>query len=343
MEPLHEAGVPQSVCGLIARCTAKDPNDRPQGFDPVCDALERAMAEPDAPTLELPTMPRPAPVAATPVPAPVRPPVSQRPAWLLPAVLVTIFALGTGLYFALHSPAKVAETPGKETPGTEAPAFAATLSTPAGEMVLVRAGSFLFGENKESASLPAYYIDKTEVTNEAYGLFCKETGYRPPPDFASAKPDYPVVNVTISDAMAFAKWAGKRLPSPREWEKAARGSDGRLYPWGNEPDPSRANIGSGALRPAAALPQGASPCGALQMAGNVWEWVDQMNTPPAEKLKSFSKMLRPALTADEPWYTTRGESFQEAKLEDGVLYDVSTVPARWKNVDIGFRCSKSAP
>jgi len=79
------------------------------------------------------------------------------------------------------------------------------------------------------------------------------------------------------------------------------------------------------------------------MAGNVWEWVDQMNTPPAEKLKSFSNMLRPALTADEAWYTTRGESFHEAKLEEGVLYDVSTVPGRWKNVDIGFRCVKSAP
>jgi serine/threonine-protein kinase len=342
MEPLHEAGVPQSVCDLIARCTAKNPADRPQGFDPVCDALEHAIAEPDAPTLEMPTMPRPAPVLPAPAATPIQTPVS-RPGWLLPAVLVAIVALGTGLYFALHSPPKAAQTPGKETPGTEAPAPAATLSTPAGEMVLVAAGSFLFGEKKESASLPAYYVDKTEVTNEAYGLFCKETGYRPPPGFASAKPDYPVVNVTISDAMAFAKWAGKRLPAPREWEKAARGSDGRLFPWGNEPDPSRANIGSGALRPATALLQGASPCGALQMAGNVWEWVDQVNTPPAEKLKSFSQMLRPAPTADEPWYTTRGESFQEGKLEDGVLYDVSTVPGRWKNANIGFRCVKSAP
>ena len=86
---------------------------------------------------------------------------------------------------------------------------------------------------------------------------------------------YPVVNVLILDARAFAAWAGKRLPKGREWEKAARGKEGFLYPWGNELDTARANVGSGKLLPVSALPSGASPYGALNMSGNVWELVDR--------------------------------------------------------------------
>ena len=112
-------------------------------------------------------------------------------------------------------------------------------------MVLVDAGGFLFGANKEPDTLPAFYIDKTEVTNAAYAQFCAETRHALPEGFPSDKPDLPVVNILILDARAFAQWAGKRLPKGREWEKAARGRDGFLYPWGNAMDPARANVGSG--------------------------------------------------------------------------------------------------
>jgi serine/threonine-protein kinase len=105
MEPLYDAGVPQSVCDLVARCTAKNPAERPQGFGPVSAELDRLIAELDAPTMVLPAMPT---MPATPS-APV--PVPARPAWLLPAVLVAIVALGVGLYFATRPGARPAITP----------------------------------------------------------------------------------------------------------------------------------------------------------------------------------------------------------------------------------------
>jgi formylglycine-generating enzyme required for sulfatase activity len=331
LEPLHEAGVPEAICDLIARCTAKTPAERPRGFDPICIELERAIAAGDSPTLVLPT----AKVAPPPVPAP-----SSRPGWLLPVVLLVIAGLGAGLYFALKSPAKVVVTPRTVAP---APVLPSRVSTPSGEMVLVPAGDFQFGEKKEMVALPAFYIDKTEVTNQAYGLFCKEKGYTPPSGFASAKPDYPVVNVSILDAMAFAQWAGKRLPSAREWEKAARGTEGRIYPWGNERDDAKANIGTDKVLPALALPEGASPFGALQMAGNVFELLDQTGTPSQNMQAYFAKVLKPAPTPDETWYTIRGQSFAKGeKLDPAVLFDSNSVPARWKNPNIGFRCVKDA-
>jgi formylglycine-generating enzyme required for sulfatase activity len=211
-------------------------------------------------------------------------------------------------------------------------------------MVLVPPGDFEFGEKKESVFLPAFYVDKTEVTNEAYARFCQGKGYRLPQDFDSAKPDYPVVNVSILDAMAFAQWAGKRLPSAREWEKAARGTDGRIYPWGNERDPAKANIGTGKVLPAGAMPEGASPCGALQMAGNVFELIDQPVKPSDTARARFMKLLQPPPAADEVWYAIRGQSFvQGEQLNPAVLYDSTSVPSRWKNPNIGFRCVKDAP
>jgi serine/threonine-protein kinase len=342
LEPLHEAGVPEAVCDLIARCTAKNPAERPQGFDPVCIELERAIAAGESPTLAMPAIERDAPTVILPAvkSAPPATAPASRPAWLLPVVLVVIAGLGAGLYFALKSPAKVAEAPKTVAPSS---GLTATVSTPSGEMVLVPAGDFQFGEEKETVTLPAYYIDKTEVTNRAYGLFCKEKGYTPPAGFASAKPDYPVVNVSILDAMAFAQWAGERLPSAREWEKAARGTDGRIYPWGNEADREKANVGTGKVLPAVALLEGASPFGALQMAGNVFELIDQTGSPSENMKTYFAQVLKPAPAPDETWYTIRGQSFAEGeKLDPAVLFDSNSVPARWKNPNIGFRCVKDA-
>ena len=126
-------------------------------------------------------------------------------------------------------------------------------------MVLVPAGEFLFGGDKQPISLPAFYIDQTEVPNAEYAKFCQATNHPLPDGFPPDKPDYPVVNVTIGDARDFATWAGKRLPNPFEWEKAARGTDGRAFPWGNEHDPSRANVGTKQLRPVNDFPQRRQP------------------------------------------------------------------------------------
>jgi formylglycine-generating enzyme required for sulfatase activity len=158
----------------------------------------------------------------------------------------------------------------------------------AAEMVLVPAGEFIMGSADgdpdetppHRVSLPAFYIDKYEVTHEQYEKFLKATGHDAPVDWPNARMPakrarHPVVNVTFDDAAAFAKWAGKRLPTEVEWEKAARGSDGRNFPWGNSADNKKSASGEDAKQrthPVGSFPDDVSPCGAMDLAGNVWEW-----------------------------------------------------------------------
>ena len=130
----------------------------------------------------------------------------------------------------------------------------------------------------------AFYIDRTEVTNRQYKWFLAETGYEPKHylDYLPYNaPDLPATVLEWEDAVAYTEWAGKRLPTEAEWEKAARGTDGRFWPWGNQWDATKlsGNDGTGLkdgykeTAPVAQFPQGASPYGALDMAGNLWEWV----------------------------------------------------------------------
>jgi len=168
------------------------------------------------------------------------------------------------------------------------------------EMILIPAGEFLMGSDpsvdkyaqdleqpQHTLYLPDYYMAKTPVTNAQYVAFVQATGYRQPDHWKSGKPpsgkeDHPVVYVSWHDAVAYCNWlaeiTGKpyRLPSEAEWEKGVRGSDGRIYPWGNQWDVGQCNAGQ--VLPGytttrvGAYPQGASPYGLLDMAGNVWEW-----------------------------------------------------------------------
>lgn len=164
-------------------------------------------------------------------------------------------------------------------------------------MVFVPAGEFSMGSDDSNAEpderplrrvfVPAFYIDRLEVTNRRYREFKED--YRYPP----GEGDLPVTFVLKHEAEAFCRWAGRRLPTNAEWEKAARGTDGRVYPWGNEFGPDRANINprSGHVSTNAAncqlplagasrgkliggsFPKGESPYACQDMAGNVWEWV----------------------------------------------------------------------
>ena len=315
LEPMVQAGAPQSVCDIVARCTLKSPAERPQGFDSVITDMERILAELDAPTQYFKAPDQEAVIVEQP---------AGQPAWLIPVVALVVVVLAAGLYFVMK-PKKLAET----------------IAAKSGEMVLVPAGPFKFGEKKEDFTLPAFYIDKTEVTNRAYEEFRKGTGYALPADFPADKPNYPVVNVTIDDAKAFAKWAGERLPTAREWEKAARGTDGRLFPWGDQPDPSKASLGpNGTLKRAADFAHSAGPYKTVQMVGNVWELLDERTTPSDRAIARFASM-QPPPTMNDAWYQARGASFLEP-IQNVSIFDWTPVPELWKNADIGFRCVKDA-
>lgn len=152
-------------------------------------------------------------------------------------------------------------------------------------MVFVPGGEFKMGSNSgDEHSRPEHYVtvgpffmDITEVTNEAYKQFVDAAGYKAPPQwkdgtFPPDKERFPVTGVTWHDAVAYAQWAGKRLPTEQEWELAARGTDGRLYPWGAKWDTKMANA-AGASRGLREVGQGGtSPFGLYDMSGNAWEW-----------------------------------------------------------------------
>ena len=132
-------------------------------------------------------------------------------------------------------------------------------------------------------SVSAFYIDKTEVTNKQYKQFIEGSGYRPKflenylkhwknGTYPKKKANHPVVWISLEDAQAYAKWAGKRLPTDTEWQRAAQGDDGRTWPWGNLFDAKKANIDSKDTRPVASYKTGVSPYGVFDMTGNVWEW-----------------------------------------------------------------------
>jgi formylglycine-generating enzyme required for sulfatase activity len=174
------------------------------------------------------------------------------------------------------------------------------------ELILIPAGEFLMGSDlsidklardneqpQHTLYLPAYYLAKTPVTNTQYAAFVEAADHERPRHWEGGKPpkgkeDHPVIRISWYDAMVYCNWlsevTGKayRLPSEAEWEKGARGTDGRIYPWGNQWDPKRCNSSEGDQRdttPVDAYPQGASPYSLLDMAGNVWEWSCSLYRP----------------------------------------------------------------
>ena len=261
-----------------------------------------------------------------------------------------------------HTPSAISSDIPADT--TLIPAGEFTMGTPAG------ADGFPDEQPERRVYVGGFVLDRLEVTNRAYAAFTRATGHRTP---AHSNPavtlwkndhplpgieDHPVVNVSWDDAAAFCRWAGKRLPTEAEWEKAARGTDGRRYPWGNEWDLSRANSasywagrtiefqsgadwdafwiqGEGArlarehgingevlTMPVGSFPQGASPYGILDLAGNASEWVADwfdpnyylqapLTNPPGPERGAIKAMrggswLKPAAslrTSDRDWGT----------------------------------------
>lgn len=254
--------------------------------------------------------------------------------------------------------------PGEPVPGMEGWEFSADCTpismVPEG-MVSVPAGEFQMGCDPEHAGgfncawgelplhtvfLDDYYIDKTEVTYAQYDECVLSGGCS---GYVSNNPDYashPVVRVNWNQATAYCAWAGKRLPTEAEWEKAARGPDPRAYPWGDtSPTCALANFATGSgvycvgkTSPVGSYPDGASPYGALDMAGNVWEWVQDWVDPNYYENSPYSNPTGP----DSPTYgkVIRGgswghQSFSMRTTTRSYYYPTYGV---WS---LGFRCARS--
>ncbi len=222
-------------------------------------------------------------------------------------------------------------------------------------MVLVPEGGFTMGSDSRwpdegpfrELYLPAFYIDKFEASNALYQRFVQETGRRPPMDWGGmnsppGKEKHPVVWVTWYDATDFCHWSGKRLPIDAEWEKASRGTDGRIFPWGNEFDPKKANTPHskrGTTTPVGSFPSGHSPYGAYDMAGNVWEWT-------ASWYKPYPGNQRPTENYGEKYRVLKGGSFVDCSFYrcgiSAPVFNRSFFRPETRNSGFGFRCARSA-
>jgi formylglycine-generating enzyme required for sulfatase activity len=204
-------------------------------------------------------------------------------------------------------------------------------------MSYIPAGEFIMGhdngpDNAQPAhqmALEGFFIDTYEVTNYQYKRF--DPSYEYPP----GKESYPVMNVSWEEANAYAEWIGKRLPTEAEWEKAARGNDGRKYPWGNEFDLTRCNTAeSGNRRPTSVdgYSTGRSPYGVYDMSGNVLEWT-------ADRYKAYPWSRYDSPDFEEDFIVLRGGSWLHPEINatcSSRLY----APAENRSNFIGFRCVK---
>jgi formylglycine-generating enzyme required for sulfatase activity len=232
--------------------------------------------------------------------------------------------------------------------GTEAPT-----APPVVEMVVeIPAGEFIMGSDMgdgdeqpaHTVTLEAFEIDMFEVSNADFAKFVEETGYQTEVekeapdekswrDYAEGKDNHPVVKVTWNDADAYCQWAGKRLPTEAEWEKAAKGEEGFLYPWGNEWEPAKANTKESGFRGTVAVgsfAEGASPYGVFDMAGNVWEWMADWYQPyPGSTYQSeyFGEKFK--VTRGGAWFT---------EADKVTTSNRNTTTPSAANDDIGFRC-----
>lgn len=227
-------------------------------------------------------------------------------------------------------------------------------------MVLVPAGEFLMGTSAEQLAaclrdlplgenerkfqdelpqhtvfLDAYYIYKTEVTIAQYQKFCAAKGRPVPAVVEGSTAADPMLNVSWEDATAYADWAGATLPTEAQWEKAARGTDGRVYPWGNDWDAAKC-VNKSRLKPVGSVPADVSPYGCLDMAGNGWEWCSDWYEPgyyknsptrnPSGPTKGATRVLRGGSFSQ-----TSPHRFRAASRDNGF-------PATRNNFGTGFRC-----
>jgi formylglycine-generating enzyme required for sulfatase activity len=255
-------------------------------------------------------------------------------------------------------------------------ALTAAGSACAADIITIPGGTFVMGDSAgdpneapKRVTVTPFRLMKTEVTNRSFAAFVKATGHvtdreragwgwvwpagkwirrkgadwrhpHGPDDSIKGRDDHPVIQVSFNDAQAYCKWRGLRLPTEAEWEFAARGSDGRRYPWGNDPPrqsaPFRTNFGSvpccGAdgtdgyvkTAPVGRFPAGASPFGIQDMAGNVWEWTSDR------------------FPGEPQWMAIRGGGWGNNPYCLRVSYRHGNRPEYGLDL-VGFRCAGDAP
>ncbi len=234
------------------------------------------------------------------------------------------------------------------------------------EMVLIPAGEVTIGTDEKTdltfgneadsqvIFVETFYIDKYEVTNGQYAKFLSETGHRKPKFWDNPSlnaPNQPVVGVNWEDAEIYAKWAGKRLPTDIEWEKAARSIDGRLYPWGDGYDASLGNFDDDgqmdgkfdgyAMQPApvGSFGKGISPYGLHDMSGNVWEWV--ISTLDDNAIDAYTTKINSKLT-NGIIYTIRGGSWTNGPGDTRTtVFYIYPAQCSDHSSSVGFRCAKT--
>lgn len=209
----------------------------------------------------------------------------------------------------------------------------------------VRGGELYSNERPlRELQLKSFYIDRFEVSNKEYKKFVVNAPYRAPyrwrySNYAGGTDDLPVVNVSWFDARNYCYWMGKRLPREAEWEKAARSTDGRVYPWGDLFDATMGNLNTGSLTRGGSFEGDKSPYGVYDMAGNVMEWVDDWYGPyPGSEAKSRDfnskeKVLRGGLAGVVAGHYTMNAIY--ARTSTRMHID----PELFAD-DTGFRCAK---
>ena len=303
---MENAGVPPAVRDLVTRCTAKKPEDRPQSFKAVAQELRGILAGDAKSATQV--VHRSAP------PVHVEPVIEKKSRMPLAIGAAAALVIAAGVAFwLLRSPAS-----------PSVPSVAG--------MVYMPAGTFLAGADKKPATLKAFFIDETEVSNAE---FCKAMGC----SVAPGQENLPKVSITVAEARAYAKQAGKRLPTSLEWERAMRGTQGALFPWGDQKDSSKANVSDNPAATHEVMPVRSFAGPPYNMIGNVWEMVEGPVTPSANAIAILATVMTPPPTAQEPWISMRGGSF-DRPLEPGLAWDAGSIPERISERNVGFRCAK---